>query len=107
MSGRDELEWQRQQRVAVGLADPVETNVCDLGKDVFDVGQVIVLDETEPLEQFVSRGEVAEQLKHGLGQLVADFEQVGGEPRVLEDLSDVGVPGQIVDVERLACGSAE
>ena len=108
VAGRNQLERQRHQQVAVGCLNFFQAGIGNPGQHRLYLGQIVLLDETEALEEFVPRRQAAEQLDHGFGQLVAGLEHVVCKTGLIQHTAHVAVARQILEVElRLADGCAE
>ena len=101
------LERQRHQQFTVGLFDPFEPGIGRPGEDGLHLGQIVLPDETETLEELMAWRQAAEQLDHGFGELVPGLEQIVAEPGLAQDVAHVVVARQVLDVEDPTPGRAE
>src|SRR5690606_32320375 len=107
MPCRHEEKGQREQAGLIARAQRGGTASPNAGKNLLKDRQVLCLDEAVPLENLLSRIDVAEQLHHGLGNLAARSDQLISQSDLVQNLTDMRVLGEILDVEHWAHRCAE
>ena len=105
--GGDQLERQREQLAGLGFVQAFQADVVDALQDGLELRQVVLVDEAVLREELVARRQAAEQLDHGLGDLVAGAHQELVQPGLAQHVAHVGVGAEVVHVEHAADRRAE
>ena len=106
--GGDQLERQRQQLArSSASSSPFSPTSADALEDRLELRQVVLADEAVLREELVARRQAAEQLDHGLGDLVAGAQQQLVQPGLAQHLAHVGVAGEVLHVEHAPDRRAE